>query len=81
MLLQDLVDWHRRRIQILLDSGVDLLAIDTIPALKEVEALVQLLGEFPGAQAWLSVSCKVRLVGRESGDYLRDCKKLLSSDT
>ena len=29
---QDLVDWHRPRMKALLDAGVDILALETIPA-------------------------------------------------
>ena len=30
---KELMDWHRPRLKILLDSGVDLVAVETIPAL------------------------------------------------
>jgi homocysteine S-methyltransferase len=53
-----LIDWHRPRLEILATSGADLLACETIPSLLEGEALVQLLGEHPNASAWLSFSCK-----------------------
>ena len=33
--------------------------METIPSVKEAEALVELLREFPSAAAWLSFSCKV----------------------
>ena len=58
-LWQELVDWHRPVIQALLEAGVDVLALESIPAQKEAEALVQLLKEFPDACAWLSLTCKV----------------------
>ena len=58
---QDLQAWHRPRISALLSSGVDLLACETLPALPEAEAIVDLLlDEFPTARAWISFSCKVR---------------------
>lgn len=53
-----LMDWHRPRIRQLIASGVDLLAIETIPCKKEAEALVKLLKEFPNIKAWLSFSCR-----------------------
>ncbi|XP_029053428.2 homocysteine S-methyltransferase-like [Osmia bicornis bicornis] len=53
-----LMDWHRPRIRQLIASGVDLLAIETIPCKKEAEALVELLKEFPNIKAWLSFSCR-----------------------
>ncbi len=56
--LQQLIDWHRPRVEILADSGADLFACETIPCLLEAEALVRLLGEFPHMSAWLSFSCK-----------------------
>lgn len=53
-----LMDWHRPRMKALLDSGVDLLAIETIPCQLEARALIALLKEFPTAKAWLSFSCQ-----------------------
>ncbi|KAM0733324.1 Homocysteine S-methyltransferase YbgG [Formica fusca] len=55
---QELIDWHRPRIQALLNAGVDLLALETIPCVEEAEALLELLREFPHARAWLSFSCR-----------------------
>lgn len=52
-----LMDWHRPRISKLIDSGVDMLAIETIPCKREAEALLSLLKEFPKTKAWLSFSC------------------------
>lgn len=54
-----LTEWHRPRIEALLDAGVDLLAIETIPCAEEAEALVELLNDYPGAKAWMSFSCGV----------------------
>ncbi|OWF53677.1 uncharacterized protein LOC110446078 [Mizuhopecten yessoensis] len=55
---QDLIDWHRPRVQALLDSKVDILAIETIPATEEAEAVLDLLQDYPGAKAWVTFSCK-----------------------
>lgn len=44
----------------LVEEGVDLLAIETIPALGEAEILMELIKEFPSQKAWLSFQCKVR---------------------
>lgn len=52
------MDWHRLRIRVLLEKGVDLLAIETIPYAHEAEAVIDLLKEFPDARAWLSFSCR-----------------------
>lgn len=61
-----LIDWHRPRIRALLEKGVDLLAIETIPCVREAEAVIDLLKEFPTTQAWLSFSC------RDDGKSLAD---------
>jgi homocysteine S-methyltransferase len=53
----ELMNFHRPRLAVLAESGADLLACETIPALAEGEALVRLLAEFPDIPAWLSFSC------------------------
>jgi homocysteine S-methyltransferase len=50
-------DVHAPRIEALLDAGVDLLAFETIPTVREAEVLIGLLHEFE-APAWLSYSCR-----------------------
>lgn len=55
---EELKDFHRGRIKVLMSSpegGVDLLALETMPNIEEIRALVELLREeFEGACAWLS---------------------------
>ncbi|KAM9358115.1 homocysteine S-methyltransferase [Symphorus nematophorus] len=58
MSVEELKAWHRPQIDCLAAAGADLLAFETIPSIKEAEALVELLGEFPNSKAWLSFSCK-----------------------
>lgn len=55
----ELMEWHRPKLQALAETGVDYLALETIPAQKEAVALCKLLREFPHQKAWLSFSCKV----------------------
>ncbi|KAK7869121.1 hypothetical protein R5R35_006587 [Gryllus longicercus] len=55
---EELMEWHRPRIQALVEAGVDLLALETIPAQAEGEALLRLLKDFPEQKAWLTFSCK-----------------------
>lgn len=52
-----LVEFHGERLEIIASSGPDLLAIETIPDLDEVAALVEVLRDFPHLAAWISVSC------------------------
>ncbi|WP_374026131.1 homocysteine S-methyltransferase [Mycobacterium sp. HNNTM2301] len=45
--------WHRPRLEVLVDSGADVLACETVPDIDEAEALVDLVASV-GAPAWLS---------------------------
>ncbi len=53
--LAELREWHRRRLRVLDAAGADLLAVETIPSLTEVAAIV---AELEGARtpAWVSVT-------------------------
>jgi homocysteine S-methyltransferase len=68
-----LADFHRPRLQVLADSGADLLACETIPCLREARVLSRLLQEeFPAVPAWMSFSC---LDGARNceGEDMGDC--------
>ena len=52
-----LADFHRPRMEALVEAGADLLAIETIPTVREAEVLVALLDEM-AIPAWLSYSCR-----------------------
>jgi homocysteine S-methyltransferase len=48
--------WHRPRLQLLAEAGVDILALETIPCLAEVEALLAEV-DGSGQACWLSITC------------------------
>ena len=50
----ELITFHRERLEVLVGVEPDLLAIETIPDLREVEALVSVLSEYPNVSAWMS---------------------------
>ena len=52
-----LADFHRPRVEALVEAGADLLAFETIPTIREAEVLVKLLDEVD-VPAWLSYSCR-----------------------
>ena len=54
--------WHRPRIEALISAGVDILAIETIPALAEAEILLSLIKEYPNTKAWVSFTCQVLMI-------------------
>ncbi|CAI0465849.1 unnamed protein product [Linum tenue] len=78
--LQALKDFHRRRLQILANSGADLLALETIPNKLEAQAYAELLEEeaMMNAPAWFSFSSKdgVNVV---SGDSISECASIADS--
>jgi homocysteine S-methyltransferase len=52
-----LAEFHRPRIEALVVAGADLLAIETIPTVREAEVIVELLDDV-AVPAWLSFSCR-----------------------
>lgn len=57
--LKVLYDWHKPRIQALIEAGVDVVLFETIPSVEEADILLNILAEFPNQKAFLSFSCKV----------------------
>lgn len=56
---KELYDWHKPRIQALIEAGVDVVLFETIPSVGEANILLHILTEFPDQKACLSFSCKV----------------------
>jgi len=56
--LKELYNWHKPRIQALIEAGVDIILFETIPSLGEAKFLLNILAEFPNQKACLSFSCK-----------------------
>ncbi|HKS33356.1 MAG TPA: homocysteine S-methyltransferase [Enterobacteriaceae bacterium] len=52
------IDFHRPRVEALLDAGADLLACETLPSFAEIRALTALLAEYPRARAWFSFTLR-----------------------
>ncbi|XP_051127926.1 homocysteine S-methyltransferase 3-like isoform X2 [Andrographis paniculata] len=77
--VETLKDFHRRRVQILVDSGADLIAFETIPNKLEAKAYAELLEEKTiNVPAWFSFTCKddTNVV---SGDSIEDCASIADS--
>lgn len=76
-----LKDFHRRRVQVLANSGADLIAFETIPNKLEAEAYAELLEE-EGIRipAWFSFNSKdgINVV---SGDSILECASVADSCT
>ncbi|XP_047230324.1 homocysteine S-methyltransferase [Girardinichthys multiradiatus] len=56
--VEELRLWHKAQVDCLVAAGADLIAFETIPSIKEAQAIVELLKEYPDCRAWLAFSCK-----------------------
>ncbi|MCL7036719.1 hypothetical protein MKW94_007337 [Papaver nudicaule] len=77
--LEYLKKFHRRRVQVLAESGADLIAFETIPNKLEAQAYAELLEEDDiKIPAWFSFSSKdgVNVV---SGDSILECASVADS--
>lgn len=54
----ELIAFHRPRVEALIASGADLLACETIPCGIEARALIRLLAGFPNTLAWFTFTAK-----------------------
>ncbi|MBX4264931.1 homocysteine S-methyltransferase [Clostridium estertheticum] len=77
---EELIEFHRPRVKILVDAGVDILACETIPSLIEAKAITKLLKEFPNVYCWMSFSAKNDFQISD-GTLISDCAKYLDSFT
>ncbi|KAJ0053197.1 hypothetical protein Pint_03269 [Pistacia integerrima] len=77
--LEALKDFHRRRVQILVESGPDIIAFEAVPNKLEAQACAELLEEEDiKIPAWFSFNSKdgVNVV---SGDSLLECASIAES--
>ncbi len=72
-----LIDFHKERLQVLMNTDADIFAFETIPSIEEAVAIIDLLKEYPTKQAWLSFSCKDG-VHLSSGALFEDAVKLIN---
>ncbi len=55
--VEELRQFHRPRLEVLAGAGADVLALETVPCLAEVEALLAEVDRLDGMPAWLSLTC------------------------
>ena len=72
------INFHRPRIKVLVDEGVDIVACETIPNLLEAKAITKILKEFPNVYCWISFSGKNDLEISD-GTLISDCAKYLDN--
>jgi len=78
LIQEELENFHKKRLETLIEAKPDLLAFETVPCLLEAKAYVSLLKEFPKMQAWISFSAKDAL-HINSGESIQECAKYLEN--
>jgi homocysteine S-methyltransferase len=75
---EDLVAFHRRRIEVMATTQADFLAFESIPSLAEAHAILAALKPYPEVGAYFSFTCRD---GQHvsHGETLRSCGDLLHS--
>lgn len=70
-----LVEFHAQRLRVVAETGVDLVALETIPSHEEAWAILEALGRYPALRAWMSFVCRdaERVV---HGEPLAECAAL-----
>ena len=53
-----LADFHRRRWRLLVESGADVLACETLPSFDEARVLARMARDTPEKPAWFSFTCR-----------------------
>lgn len=56
--IEEMHDVHAHKSRAVLAAGAELLAFETVPAVKEARAIVRVMQGLPTAAAWLVFSCK-----------------------
>jgi homocysteine S-methyltransferase len=71
---EELVTFHRSRLEHLQDGPIDLVACETVPSIQEASAMLRALASFPHLRAWLAFTC---VDGRHtgSGDEIAACAR------
>ncbi|KAJ4962089.1 hypothetical protein NE237_021999 [Protea cynaroides] len=79
MTLDKLKDFHRRRLQVLVEAGPDLLAFETIPNKLEAQACVELLDEEKvQISSWICFS-SVDGEHAPSGENFKECLDIINN--
>ena len=74
--IQDLINFHEERLDVLANTNADILAFETIPCIDEAVAIKKLLEKHSTKQAWISFSCKDG-IHLSSGEHFKDAVTIL----
>lgn len=76
---EQLREFHKRRLEVLISANPDYLAVETIPDMKEAKVILELLQEIRNTiPFWISYSCKENVL-LNSGESFHDAAELAKS--
>lgn len=75
---EKLKEFHKERLELILEEKPDLLAIETIPILKEVKLIVEVLKELENIPTWVCFSAKDENT-TNSNDDIKECMNFLQN--
>ncbi len=73
--------WHFERINRLAAAGATFLAVETIPALAEASAILNVVQSFPGLRCWVSFQCRDGKTTAKGEPFDRVVRELLRHPT
>ena len=72
-------NFHEKRLEVLIDEGVDLLAIETMPNFEEIKVILDIVKKYPNTLCW--VTCTLKDSNHISdGTSLLEVQKLLEEN-
>lgn len=74
----ELFNFHKKRLQAIIETKPDILACETLPSLHEAKIILKALREFPHICTWFSFSAKDALHVR-NGESIKECTKWIEN--
>ncbi|MBU0923330.1 homocysteine S-methyltransferase [bacterium] len=69
---EELKSFHKKRLEIILETNPDILACETIPSFKEAKIICDLLKYYPNTSSWITFSAKDENY-TNAGDDIKVC--------
>lgn len=73
---EELKNFHKKRLEVIIETSPDILACETLPSLKEAQILSNLLKEYSDIPSWICFSAK-DAEHTNSGDKITECMSWL----
>ena len=75
---EELKDFHKKRLEIIVETNPDILACETIPLLKEAKIISDLLKQYPHIASWITFSAKNENY-TNAADDIKECMTYLNT--